>query len=214
MVNNVTMKGRDTIAAKLAECYLTINTRRYNFMQMIDLEAKVDKDKTTVPCLGRVMKGHKSCGMEGTFSGTAHYNQSELRQALLDYKNTGEDVYFEMQITNDDPDSAAGRQTIVFYDCNMDGGTLAKFDADGEYLDEDITALPMRDILNRLERYLIITSADEWTYIRELRNEISHDYPLLETDVAAILNELFSKTDIIFSIYSKLKSVFNNNRHA
>ena len=37
MVNNVTMKGRDTIAAKLAECYLTINTRRYNFMQMIDL---------------------------------------------------------------------------------------------------------------------------------------------------------------------------------
>lgn len=83
-----------------------------------------------------------------------------------------------------------------------------------EYLDEDITALPMRDILNRLERYLIIPSADEWTYIRELRNEISHDYPLLETDVAAILNELFSKTDIIFSIYSKLKSVFNNNRHA
>lgn len=83
-----------------------------------------------------------------------------------------------------------------------------------EYLDEDITALPMRDILNRLERYLIIPSADEWTYIRELRNEISHDYPLFETDVAAILNELFSKTDIIFSIYSKLKSVFNNNRHA
>ena len=36
-----------------------------------------------------------------------------------------------------------------------------------EYLDEDITALPMRDILNRLERYLIIPSADEWTYIRE-----------------------------------------------
>lgn len=47
------------------------------------------------------------------FSGTAHYNQSVLRQALLDYKNTGEDVYFEMQITNDDPTSDAGRQTII-----------------------------------------------------------------------------------------------------
>ena len=76
--------------------------------------------------------------MEGTFSGTAHYNQSVLRQALLDYKNTGEDVYFEMQITNDDPTSEAGRQTIIFYDCNTDGGVLAKFDADGEYLDEEI----------------------------------------------------------------------------
>ena len=112
---NVTMKARDTIAAKLAECFITIGSRRYNFMQMIDMEAKVEKTKTT-----------------------AHYNQSVLRQALLDYKNTGEDVYFEMQITNDDPTSDAGRQTIIFYDCNTDGGVLAKFDADGEYLDEEI----------------------------------------------------------------------------
>lgn len=43
-----------------------------------------------------------------------------------------------MQITNDDPTSAAGRQTMIFYDCNTDGGVLAKFDADGEYLDEEI----------------------------------------------------------------------------
>jgi len=138
MINNVTMKGRDTIAAKLAECFITIGTRRYNFMQMIDMEAKVDKTKKKVPRLGAIMDGHKSVGMEGTFSGTAHYNQSVMRQALLDYKNTGEDTYFEMQITNDDPGSAAGRQTIVLYDCNTDGGILAKFDADGETLDEEL----------------------------------------------------------------------------
>lgn len=135
---NVTMKARDTLAAKMAECFITIGTRRYNFMQMIDVEFTVEKTKATVPRLGAIMVGHKSCGMEGTFSGTAHYNQSVLRQALVDYKNTGEDVYFETQITNEDRTSAAGRQTVVFYDCNMDGGTLAKFDASGEYLDEDI----------------------------------------------------------------------------
>lgn len=138
MEGNVTMKARDTIAAKLAECFLTINDRRYNFMQMIDMEAKVDKTKAKVPRLGTVMVGHKSVGMEGTFSGTAHYNQSVLRRALADYKETGEDVYFEMQIINDDPTSDAGRQEIIFYDCNTDGGILAKFDADGEYLDEEI----------------------------------------------------------------------------
>ena len=137
-MSNVTMKAGDTIAAKLAECFITIGTRRYNFMQMIDMEAKVDKTKKKVPRLGAIMDGHKSVGMEGTFSGTAHYNQSVMRQALLDYKNTGEDTYFEMQITNDDPGSAAGRQTIVLYDCNTDGGILAKFDADGETLDEEL----------------------------------------------------------------------------
>lgn len=136
--SNVVMKGKDTVAAALAECFVTIGTRRYNFMQMIDMEAKVDKTKSKVPRLGAIMVGHKTCGMEGVFSGTAHYNQSVMRQALLDYKNTGEDVYFEMQLSNDDPTSAAGRQTVVLYGCNTDGGILAKFDADGEYLDEEI----------------------------------------------------------------------------
>lgn len=138
MPNNVVMKARDTIAAKLAECYITIGTRRYNFMQMKDMEVKVEKQKSSVPRLGAIMLGHKAYGMEGTFSGTAHYNQSVMRQLLVDYKNTGEDTYFEMQITNDDPTSAAGAQTVVLYDCNTDGGILAKFDADGEFLDEEM----------------------------------------------------------------------------
>lgn len=138
MPNNVVMKARDTIAAKLAECYITIGTRRYNFMQMKDMEVKVEKQKSSVPRLGAIMLGHKAYGMEGTYSGTAHYNQSVMRQLLVDYKNTGIDTYFEMQITNDDPTSAAGPQTMVLYDCNTDGGILAKFDADGEFLDEEM----------------------------------------------------------------------------
>ena len=137
-MNEIKMKARDTIAAKMAECYITIEGRRYNFMTMIDMEVQVEKTKATVPRLGAVMAGHKTCGMEGTFSGTAHYNQSVMRQLLVDYKNTGADTYYEKQITNDDPESAAGRQTIILYDCNTDGGILAKFDADGEYLDEEI----------------------------------------------------------------------------
>ena len=61
-----------------------------------------------------------------------------FRKLLERYKNTGEDIYFDMQITNEDSTSAAGRQTVILKDCNIDGGILAKFDADGEYLDEDM----------------------------------------------------------------------------
>lgn len=137
-MNNVTMKARDTISAKLAECFITIGGNRYNFMQMIDFEGKLDKTKVKVPILGKIMESNKTVGLSGTFSGTAHYNQSIFRQAMLDYKNTGIDAYFEIQVTNEDPESSAGRQTIVFIDANTDGGVLAKFDSDGEYLDEDI----------------------------------------------------------------------------
>ena len=75
-----------------------------------------------------------------------------------------------------------------------------------EYLDEDVSALPMRDILNLLERYHFIDSADEWGYIRELRNEIAHDYPLMENDIVSVLNELRSKVSILKSIYKRMKA--------
>jgi hypothetical protein len=131
------MNAKDTISAKLAECYVTISGRRYNFMQAINVEAKFEKNKTTVPILGKTGGGNKATGWTGTGSATFHYNTSIFRELMLNYKDTGEDVYFEMQISNEDATSAAGRQTVVLIDCNIDGGILAKFDADGEYLDED-----------------------------------------------------------------------------
>lgn len=138
MAENIILRGKDTVAAKTARCFVTIGGNRYNFMNMIDAEFKVEKTKAKIPRLGAIMDAHKTCGMEGKFKGKAHYNQSVLRQALVDYKDTGFDPYFEIQVTNEDPTSSIGRQTMVFYDCNLDGGVLAKFDADGEYLEEDI----------------------------------------------------------------------------
>lgn len=138
MNDNVIMKAKDTISASLAECFITIGTRRYNFMQAINVEAKFEKTKTEVPILGKTGKGNKATGWKGTGSAKFHYNTSIFRQMMMDYKETGQDTYFEMQITNEDPTSSVGRQTIVLKDCNIDGGVLAKFDADADYLDEDM----------------------------------------------------------------------------
>lgn len=138
MSSNITMKAKDTLSAALAECFINIEGKRYNFMQAINFEAKFERNKTEVPILGKTGKGNRTTGWKGSGSATFHYNTSIFRELMLRYKNSGEDVYFEIQVTNEDPTSAAGRQTVVFMDCNIDGGILAKFDADGEYLDEDM----------------------------------------------------------------------------
>ena len=138
MDKNITMKAKDAVFAALAECFVTIGTRRYNFMQAINLEAKFEKSKTEVPILGKTGKGNKASGWKGTGSATFHYNTSIFRQMMQHYKDTGEDTYFEIQISNEDPTTRVGRQTMILVDCNIDGGILAKFDADGEYLDEDM----------------------------------------------------------------------------
>ena len=132
------MNAKDAVSASLAECFVTIEGNRYNFMQAINLEASIEKTKSEIPILGRTGKGNKTTGWEGSGSATFHYNTSIFREQLYRYKETGQDVYFDIQITNEDPTSSVGRQTILMKDCNVDGGILAKFDADAEYLDEDL----------------------------------------------------------------------------
>ncbi|MBS4869093.1 MAG: phage tail tube protein [Eubacterium sp.] len=136
---NVIMNAKDSLSAKLAECYVTINNNRYNFMQAINLEATVEKNKVQVPILGRTAKGNKSSGWVGKGKAKFHYNTSVFRKLLRDYKNTGEDIYFDIQVTNEDPTSAAGRQSVILIDCNLDGGVLAKFDAEGSFLEEEMS---------------------------------------------------------------------------
>lgn len=137
MANNI-MNAKDVVSASLAECFVTIDGNRYNFMQAINLEANFEKSKTEVPILGKTGKGNKSTGWKGTGNATFHYNTSVFRELLYRYKNTGEDIYFDIQVTNEDPTSSVGRQTVILKDCNLDGGILTKFDADAEYLDETI----------------------------------------------------------------------------
>lgn len=133
-----TMNAKDAVSASLAECFVTIDGNRYNFMQAINLEANIEKTKTEVPILGKTGKGNKSTGWKGSGNATFHYNTSIFRELLHRYKETGEDVYFDIQVTNEDPTSSVGRQTVILKGCNIDGGVLTKFDADAEYLDEDM----------------------------------------------------------------------------
>ena len=90
------------------------------------------KELFTVPILGRINKGHKSTGSSITGSGEFHKNTSFWNEIAYKFQETGEDIYFDMQITNEDPTTEIGRQTIILYDCNFDSVTLAAFDADSD----------------------------------------------------------------------------------
>ncbi len=137
-MSNITMKASDVIWAGQASCHITVGGKRYNFMQAVELEARLEKKKVTVPILGRTGLGHKAVGWEGTGKATFYFSQSIFRDLLLDYKNSGADVYFDIQITNEDATSTIGKQTIVLMDCNIDGAVLAKFAAGEDLLEEDM----------------------------------------------------------------------------
>lgn len=128
-----TMAARNAVSAKMAECYVTIDGNRYNFMSAINLEVTFEKSKTEIPILGRMNKGHKATGSSITGSAQFHFNTSIWRKLAYRFQETGEDVYFDMQITNEDVTASdIGRQTIILYDCNIDSVLLTAFDADSD----------------------------------------------------------------------------------
>ena len=88
--------------------------------------------------LGKTGSGNKSTGWKGTGKITIYKNTSIFDELMERYKNTGEDVYFDIQVSNEDPTSAAGVCTLVFMGCNVDGGVLASFDVDGDFLEQEI----------------------------------------------------------------------------
>ena len=133
-----TMNAKDVIKGSLAECWVTIDGNRYNFAHAINLEATMEKNKSTAPVLGKTGKVNITSTWEGSGSMTMHYNSSSIRELLYRYKETGEETYFEIQVVNEAPGSSVGRQTVILKDCTVDGGILAKFDADADYLDEDM----------------------------------------------------------------------------
>lgn len=127
-----TMHARNAISAKMAECYITIEDKTYNFMSAINVEVTFEKSKTEVAILGRMNKGHKSTGSSITGSAEFHLNTSIWRKLAYKFQETGEDIYFDMVIINSDATSDIGKQKITLYDCNFDSIILAAFDADSD----------------------------------------------------------------------------------
>ena len=128
-----TMLARNAVSAKMAECYITIEDKRYNFMSAINVEVTFEKNKSEVAILGRMNKGHKSTSSSISGSAEFHFNTSIWRQLAYRFQETGEDIYFDMQITNKDVTASdIGQQTILLYGCNFDSVILAAFDADSD----------------------------------------------------------------------------------
>lgn len=134
-----TMAAKDVISAKLANATLTTSDgNRYLLFQAKNLEAKFTKDKKEVAILGRVQKGHKANGGNGTGKLTIYENTSLFTEMIKRYKDDGTDLYFDLQVTNNDPTSEAGVKTIILHGCNLDELVIASFDADGDWLEQEI----------------------------------------------------------------------------
>ena len=74
-----------------------------------------------------------------------------------------------------------------------------------EEYQSSIKTMPFIDKLNNLEKLGFISSAKEWIKLREIRNNISHQYDDEPEEMAPALTAMLNQKDIIKEIYLKLK---------
>jgi len=70
---------------------------------------------------------------------------------------------------------------------------------------EDVKKMTFIDILNRLEELEVIDK-NRWLDLREVRNEIAHEYSFNQNEVVDSINIIYNKVDELVSIYQKISS--------
>ena len=72
--------------------------------------------------------------------------------------------------------------------------------------------IPFLDILNKLEKYGFLNNGKEWIHLRNLRNDIAHQYDDEPEEMANSLNDILSRKNIIKDIYLKLKNKYEEDQ--
>ena len=71
------------------------------------------------------------------------------------------------------------------------------------YLREDAESLTVLDKLAQLERARAIPDAEQWQELREVRNQLAHDYQDDVETAASYLNELFETSATLLTYHTQ-----------
>ncbi len=78
------------------------------------------------------------------------------------------------------------------------------------YLQEDIEGLAFIDILHKLEKLSLLKSAKQWIDLRNIRNELAHQYDDDAEAMSAAINEVYKQKEVIETIYHRIKTYYDN----
>ncbi|BFH70245.1 MAG: phage tail tube protein [Paenibacillus dendritiformis] len=132
------LQAKDTISGREGRAFAQIDGKNEEMFYVKTLEAKIEKQKAEVKVLGSRSVQHKAAGWTGTGSMTIYYMTPLFRNMMLDYIKHGKDTNFIIQITNEDPMSSIGTQTVCLKNVNLNSVVMAKLDTESDVLEEEV----------------------------------------------------------------------------
>lgn len=102
------------------------------------INMKVDYTKTDFKVIGTTTIQKKTTGASKTGTMTIYQGTPLFIEMAREYEANGKVLYFDLQVTNEDPSTSIGKQTIAYYDCSLDSIPLSILDADADFLEEEV----------------------------------------------------------------------------
>ncbi|MCX7076582.1 MAG: hypothetical protein NTZ45_07445 [Methylococcales bacterium] len=106
-------------------------------------------------------------------------------------------------LLEDNTDVAFADQIIYRYSKAQDCMGAKLFKAFMQYQGENVDK-PFRDILNLLEKWQLL-EVEEWFVLREIRNEIAHDYENDYAKACQILNSIEQSRAELWKIFNEIQ---------
>jgi hypothetical protein len=103
----------DTLSAQEGTAFITIDGVTRELFEISSVKAQLDLIVQERRMLGSRMTQHKVTGVSGTGSATLYFMNSEQLNQTINYINNGTRGSISLLITNKDPQSSVGEQTVT-----------------------------------------------------------------------------------------------------
>lgn len=130
---------RDALNGKEGQGFMTIDGRNIEMFQIKNFQTNATFQEADFKVVGTRLVQKKTTGVELTGTMTLYYGTPEFINLVSNYLKTGQLPYFTLNITNNDPSTSVGVQTVAYYDVKLQSVPLSILDADAEFLTEDIS---------------------------------------------------------------------------
>ena len=71
------------------------------------------------------------------------------------------------------------------------------------FVGENVSSFTFIDILNKAEKFGLVKQKEDWLMLRKVRNDVSHDYPVLSAETTAALNMLIELKSLLENILKR-----------
>ena len=131
---------RDTLNGAAGKAVIIQNGQVKDLFGAKSVKTQAEISSSDMKVIGTKKAQQKPGAVKQTGTMTIYYGTTLFQDMMAKYIRTGVMPYFNLQVTNDDPTTTVGVQTVAYYNCKLTGTIpLSVLDAEADMLTVEVS---------------------------------------------------------------------------